>query len=180
MATVMSFPSAGHHTKDPGAIANGFNEFQEMDRFRNKLASFLKSKGHRYITDNNSETNTQYQGRIKPINGDVVLDLHLNAAGPTATGCEVFVSNNASAKSKAFAQEIVDNCSKAMGIVNRGVKTESQSARKTIGILNKKGTAALIEFCFITNKMDMKAFHDNEDCLVEIVGNLIIKYDENK
>lgn len=180
MATVMSFPSAGHHIKDPGAIANGFIEFEEMNRFRYKLVSFLNSKGHKFITDRNEETNTQYQGRIKPTNGDVVLDLHLNAAGPSATGCEVFVSNKASAKSKAFAQELVDSCSKAMGIINRGVKNESQTARKTIGILNKKGTAALIEFCFITNKIDMKAFHDNEDCLVEIVGNLIIKYDENK
>ncbi|MDR2223820.1 MAG: N-acetylmuramoyl-L-alanine amidase [Flavobacteriaceae bacterium] len=173
------FPSGGHHDNDPGAVANGFVEMKEMDRFRNRLVEYLMYRGRRYVTDENWETNTQYQSRIKPVKGDVVLDMHLNAAGASATGVEVFVSNNASAKSKAFAKELVDGCANIMGIANRGVKTESQSARGRLGILNKPGIAALIEFCFITNVSDMKAFHDNEMKLVQFVGDLLIKYDEN-
>ncbi|MCP1996662.1 N-acetylmuramoyl-L-alanine amidase [Flavobacterium sp. HSC-61S13] len=180
MAQEMSFPSAGHHLSDPGAVANGYTEFDIMNRFRNKLILYLSKKGHKYITDENSETNTQYQSRIKPIKGDVIIDMHLNAGGPTATGCEVFISNTAGMESKTLAKELVDQLSKSMGITNRGVKTESQSARGKIGVLNKAGTAVLIEFCFITNMTDLKAFFSNEDCLVEIVGNLLIKYDKNK
>lgn len=173
------FPSAGHHDKDPGAVANGMTEMKEMDRFRNHLIEYLIFKGHRYITDMNHETNTQYQSRIKPVKGDIVLDMHLNAAGPSATGVEVFVSNNAGAKSKAFAKELVDGCADIMGIANRGVKTEAQSARGKLGILNKLGIAALVEFCFITNVNDIAAFHKNEMRLVQLVGDLLIKYDEN-
>ncbi|MDM1378827.1 N-acetylmuramoyl-L-alanine amidase [Myroides marinus] len=180
MSVEKVFPSAGHHDKDPGAVANGYVEMKEMDRFRNLLIEYLMFKGHRYITDENWETNTQYQSRIKPMRGDVVLDMHLNAAGPSATGVEVFVSNNASDKSKAFAKELVDGCAEIMGIANRGVKTEAQSARGRLGILNKPGIAALVEFCFITNVNDMKAFHDNEMKQVQLVGDLLIKYDENK
>ena len=176
----MSYPSAGHHDRDPGAVANGFTEMKEMDRFRNKLIKRLEQKGHKYITDQNHETNSQYQSRIKPVKGDVLLDMHLDAAGPNATGCGVFVHNNASAETLIAAQELVDNCSKAMGIPNRGVRKESQTARGKIGILAKGGITVLIEFCFITNLGDMKAFHDNEDCLVEIVLEWLIKWDKNK
>lgn len=179
MAQDKVFPSAGHHDRDPGAVANGFTEMKEMDTFRNLLIEFLMYRGHRFITDENWENNTQYQSRIKPIKGDVVLDMHLNAAGATATGCEVFVSNNAGDKSKAFAKELVDGCACIMGITNRGVKTESQSARGKLGILNKPGTAALIEFCFITNLNDMNAFHSKQMQLVQFVGELLIKYDQN-
>ncbi|MDM1502268.1 N-acetylmuramoyl-L-alanine amidase [Myroides marinus] len=179
MAQDKVFPSAGHHDRDPGAIANGFTEMKEMDIFRNLLIEYLMYKGHRYTTDLNHETNTQYQSRIKPVKGDVILDMHLNAASPTATGCEVFISDNAGTKSKAFSKELVDGCSSIMGITNRGVKTESQSARKRLGILNKPGTAALIEFCFITNLKDMEAFHSNQMRLVQFIGDTLIKYDEN-
>jgi N-acetylmuramoyl-L-alanine amidase len=180
MANEMSFPSAGHHNSDPGAVANGFTEMKEMDRFRNKLIKRLELRGHKYITDENWENNSQYQSRIKPVKGDVLLDMHLDAGGPTATGCGVFIHNNASLETKQAAQELVDSCSQAMGIKNRGVKTESQTARGKIGILSKGGITVLIEFCFITNIVDMKAFHDNEDCLVEIVENWLIKWDKNK
>lgn len=180
MANEMSYPSAGHHDKDPGAVANGFVEMKEMDRFRNKLIKRLEILGHKYITDQNHETNTQYQSRIRPVKGDVLLDMHLDAGGPTATGCGVFVHKNASKETLEAAQELVDNCSKSMGIKNRGVKTEEQTARGKIGILSKGGITVLIEFAFITNIGDMKAFHENEDCLVEIVVNWLIKWDKNQ
>lgn len=179
MAQDKVFPSAGHHDRDPGAMANGYIEMIEMNKFRNLLIEYLMYRGHRYTTDQNHETNTQYQNRIKPIKGDVVLDMHLNAANPKATGCEVFISDNAGPQSQAFAKELVDGCSSIMGIINRGVKTESQSARKKLGILNKPGTAALIEFCFITNVDDMRTFHANQMRLIEFIGNTLIKYDEN-
>lgn len=180
MGQERSYPSAGHHIKDPGAMANGFVEMHEMDRFRNKLILRAKQEGLNYTTDENWETNTQYQSRIKPVKGDVLLDMHLDAAGPTASGCGVFVHDNASAQTLIAAQELVDNCSKAMGIPNRGVRRESQTARGKIGILSKGGITVLIEFGFITNLRDMKAFHDNEDCLVEIVLEWLIKWDKNK
>lgn len=180
MAINMSFPSAGHHNADSGAVANGFTEFKEMDRFRTKLTAYLDSKNHKYMTDRNEENNSQYQSRIKPVKGDILLDMHLDSASPTATGCGVFVHRNASEGTKAKAKELVDLCSQAMGIANRGVKDETQTNRGKIGILAKGGYTILIEFCFISNINDMKAFHENEDCLVQIVGDWLIRHDENQ
>lgn len=177
MALDKVFPSAGHHDNDPGAVANDFIEFLEMNRFRDKLCDYLNSKNQEFTTDYNYETNSEYQNRIKPTKSDLILDMHLDAAGPTATGCGTFISNNAGQKSKDFAKRLVDGCSEIMGIANRGVRPESMTNRKRIGILNKKGSAALIEFCFITNINDMRAFHSNEDELVKFVGDLLIEFD---
>lgn len=181
MAIVMSFPSGGHHNSDPGAVANGYSEFELMSMFRNKVTAYLEKKGHRYITDKDWETNSQYQNRIKPREGDFLIDFHADAASnKLVSGVGTFVSNNAGVVSKRAAKEIVDGLAKIMGIPNRGVKDESQTARKRIGILNKPGAAVLVELFFITNPNDIKAFLDNLECIVEFIGQMIIKYDTNK
>lgn len=180
MGIEMSYPSAGHHDKDPGASANGFIERDEMDILRNMLLKELEKRKHSYITDYNAETNSQYQSRIKPKTGDVILDMHLNASSSSSTGVEVFISNNAGSQSKLMAKEIVDGLAKIMNIKNRGVKKESESARKKLGILNLPGTAVLIEFCFITNKNDMESFLKNRDKIVSFLADMLIKYDKNK
>ncbi|USL95211.1 N-acetylmuramoyl-L-alanine amidase [Riemerella anatipestifer] len=175
------FPSAGHHSADPGAVANGYIERDEMDKLRNMIVAKLRGKGHPFNTDDNSENNRQYQGRIRRElrTGDVVMDMHLNVGPPTATGVEVFISRNAGADSRAMAQEAANGLAKIMGITNRGVKTEGQSQHNRIGILNLRGTAILIEFCFITNKSDMQKFITNKEHIAEFLVQLLIKYDRN-
>lgn len=175
------YPSAGHHSADPGAVANGYIERDEMDKLRNLVVSKLKTKGHTYTTDNNAENNRQYQGRIRRElrTGDVVMDMHLNAGPPLASGVEVYISQHAGKDSKAMAKEAVDGLAHIMGIKNRGVKTDNQSQHSRIGILNMRGTAILIEFCFITNKEDMQKFIAERECIAEFLVQLLIKYDRN-
>lgn len=180
MAQEKVFPSAGHHDNDPGAVANGFIEMKEVDRIRNKVIDDLKSKNHSFETDKNHETNSRYQSRIKPIKGDVLLDIHLDAGSPTATGVGVFVHNNASELTLKAANELVTNLSKATGLKNRGVKFEKDTARGKIGILSKAGITVLVELAFITNIEDMRKLHDNEGCVVQVISEWLIKYDFNK
>lgn len=180
MAQEKVFPSAGHHNSDPGAMANGFIEMKEVDRIRTKVIDYLKSKNHSYETDENHETNSQYQNRIKPIKGDVLLDIHLDAGVPTANGVGVFVHNNASELTLKAANELVTNLSNSMGLKNRGVKFEKDTARGKIGILSKSGITVLVELAFITNIEDMRKLHENEDCAVQVIGEWLIKYDYNK
>jgi len=171
-----AFPLAGHHLNDPGATYNGRKESEEMMCLRNLVLAELK--GHDFDTDNDSETNTVLQSRIKPNRTDVIVDNHMNAsANSKATGTEVFVSDNAGALSKQMAKELVDGISKILGIANRGVKTESQSPRKKIGILNKPGIAVLIEHCFISNPNDLKAWDEKKPLVAKFVASTIIKYD---
>ena len=173
------YPSGGHHQNDPGAICNGKTESKMMSDFRNKVTAKLDKLNHPYGTDKDWETNTQYQNRLKPNTGDVVIDFHMNSFGPTSTGVEVIISDNAGKDSKALAKVLVDGYSKIMGITNRGVKKESETPRKKLGILNKKGTAVLVEFAFISNVSDIKAFENNVEALVDFTVEQIILFDRN-
>lgn len=176
----ISIPSAGHHDKDPGALGNGYKESEITILIRDSVIHHLAVKQAKYESDKDWETNTQYQNRIRSVKGKVVLDIHLNAATPSANGSEVIISNNASTLSKSFAKEILDTTCNVLGTRNRGVLTESQTPRKKLGILNMSGLAALIEVCFITNKneMDKLMSKGTIDKLGEAYANIMIKYDE--
>ena len=179
MAVDKVFPSAGHNENDPGAVGNNRTEFKMMSQFRNKVTKKLDELKHPYDTDKDKESNTQYQNRLKPAKGDVVIDFHMNSFGPTSTGVEVIISDNAGKDSKDLATILVNGYSKIMGITNRGVKKESQTPRKKLGILNKKGTAVLVEFAFISNISDVLLFEKYENELVEFTVQQIIKFDKN-
>jgi N-acetylmuramoyl-L-alanine amidase len=178
MTKLTVFPSAGHSNSDPGATANDFKESSLTQELRNLVVERLKVAGHRYITDKDSETNRQYQGRIKPGNGSVLLDFHFNAGPPSATGTEVIVSNVANDNSRLFARELVDGASRILGIRNRGVKGETGSQHSRIGILHTEaGIAALAEVCFITNEQDVAAYQVNKERLADFYAKTLIKYD---
>lgn len=176
------FPSAGHHDNDPGAVYNGVKEADKTKEFRNLLSKYLSQKGHAHIMDKDAETNTQYQNRIKPGSGSVLLDNHFNAsANINATGTEMIVANNASKESIAMATELAEVTAAILGIKNRGVKTEKETARGKIGILNKgAGIAVLAEICFISNTSDMAKYESCKEELAQAYADILIKYDHLK
>ncbi|MDY3351885.1 N-acetylmuramoyl-L-alanine amidase [Riemerella anatipestifer] len=179
MSILVTFPSAGHYTNDPGAIYNGRKEnFETMD-FRNRLTYHLDKIGVKYITDKDHETNRQYQNRIKPGKGSVLLDIHFNAGPITATGTECFIARNASAQSREMAGEICQTASKLMGIPNRGVKVETQTRHGRLGILNLgAGIAVLWEICFISNPNDMAKYDAVKEQLAIEIAKICKKYDD--
>lgn len=180
MAQEKVYPSAGHHDKDPGAIANGYKETDVTKEFRNLVLDEFNKNDHPYITDKDWETNSQYQGRIKPGNGSVLLDFHLNAAAnPTATGTEVYIAANANGHSLAFATKLSDVTAQILNIKNRGVKRENASQHSRIGILHRgAGIAALLEICFITNKSDMEKYQANKLELAKAIAKVCIEFDD--
>lgn len=174
----MIYLSAGHHNADPGAVANGFKEADLTKELRDLIVVELTAANQKFILDKDWETNSQYQSRIKPGTGSVLLDLHFNAATPSATGTEVFVSNNANANSQAFAKELADVTAHVMGITNRGVKREIQTRHKRLGILHKgAGVAALAEVCFITNAKEMEKYQCAKKQLAKEYAKILIKYE---
>lgn len=174
----MIYLSAGHHNTDPGAVANGFKEADLTKDLRDLIVAELTASNQKVILDKDWETNGQYQSRIKPGSGSVVLDLHFNAATPSATGTEVFVSNNANDNSLAFAKELADVTAYVMGISNRGVKREIQTRHKRLGILHVgAGISALAEVCFITNAAEMQKYQCAKKQLAKEYAKILIKYD---
>lgn len=173
------FPIAGHHNSDPGAVYNNQKEADKTKELRNLTSKYLSLKGHKHIMDNDAENNKQLQNRIKPGTGSVLVDHHFNAStNVNASGTEVIVANNANANSKALAQELADGTALILGIPNRGVKTEAQTARGKIGILNLgAGIACLVEVCFSSNPNDMAKYELKKDELAKFYAETYIKYD---
>lgn len=173
-----TFISAGHHLKDSGATANGRRENKEAILLRELIICELFKHNIKVFHDRDTETLGQYLARIKPGYASVVVELHFNAAkDPKATGTEVLVADNYTEMSKEFAAELSKVISETLGIPNRGVKTESQSARGKLAFVRKQGCTALIEVCFISNPNDMRKYDENIDRLAVEIAKVIARYD---
>lgn len=143
----------GNYTSADGRTYGGCNEYKWCKSFSKQLSSALKKNGHkvkrivcpekkfRYSTDEkNYKLNMINSGDF-----DLVIELHLNAASPSAKGTEVLYKSSAGKK-------IAERVQKQLSTVfrDRGIKN-----RTDLYILNgTKPPAILIETFFCTNKYD--------------------------
>lgn len=178
----MIYISAGHHNADPGAVGNGYKEADLNKELRNAVIKELDLMKVKYIIDKDSETNTQYQRRIKPGSGSVLFDIHFNSSSnATATGTEMIVAKNANKESKDMAKELLDVTVKLTGLRSRGVKTEADSHRGRLGILHTgAGISVLAEIAFISNKSDILAYKKALPELAKAYAKILKKYEDLK
>ena len=164
-------------------IKNFFNrEYKYIDAVKDISFNIEKGEIIGYIGPNGAGKSTTIKilsGILTPSSGSVLVDHHFNASSnPNATGTEVIVSNNANANSKALAKELAEGTACILGIANRGVKTEAQTARGRIGILNlNAGIACLVEIAFLSNPNDMVKYELKKDELARFYADTYIKYD---
>ena len=182
-APLKVFPSAGHSNADPGAVALGYKEADLTKDARNIIAK--NSKAEDLVMDKDSETNAQYQKRIKPGDGSVVFDIHFNAGSPTATGTECYVNDkdfqNKNSLSYKMAAEVCQFTADFLGIRNRGVKSEKSSQHPRLGILNLgAGISVLWEICFISSVLDMQSYIAKKEFLHKGIAAILKKYDDLK
>lgn len=172
--------TAGHHLNDSGAISDGFKENQFTRQDRDGIKYFL-NKHYPELTvlvDDDSKTLSQVIKWIKEVEGNdsIIYDIHWNSASSnTATGVEAFVADGASTKSHKIAQGFIDVVESITGLKNRGVKTESQSARGRLGILHTKSPATIIEMGFINNKSDRDIIKKWDAWIYEDIAHEIAK-----
>lgn len=179
----MLYISSGHNPLrstdgkiDFGASGCGFKEADLTIIQRNLVCKELDLQGIKYVTDKDNETLAQYLKRIITTPNDVVLEFHFNAFNSKASGVETIVSDNATNKSLQFAKELNDVTAFILGLPNRSVKRESQSARGKLGIMRENATTALIELCFIDNCNDVKKWELNKEILAIEYVKIIKKY----
>ena len=161
------FLSAGHSTKpgsDNGAVGNGVIEGITTAEFRLLLFTELKKIGvHAFVDGDHSALSESLSWLKRFVTKDsVAIDIHVDSATPTATGCTVFVPNAATVFESSLAMEIANSLSKNLGIRNRGVKPESLSARKKLAWMNAPCENILIELFFLSNKYDVEAYNKNK------------------
>jgi len=176
----MIFLFAGHHNRDSGAIGNAKKEADLTKELRNLVVSQFKKLGFKdYQIDNDNDTLSQVLGKIAPKSTDIIFDIHFNASSnPKSTGTEVLISNVAGMQSKRLAAEILTANVDVLNLKSRGLKTESESARGRLAVLNKKGLAALTEVCFITNAQDLEQYQKNKVQLAEKYAKILIQFNQ--
>lgn len=178
------FLSAGHHKnpakEDPGAVGSGFQENQLTIEFRDMVLSILKRDypSYKVIFDDDSETLSQYLSRIQTGNGSVVVEIHFDAFNKKAKGTTALIADKHNQISKELAKELVDITASVLGTSNRGVKTESQSARGKLGFVRKEGATVLMELEFIDNEQAMAGYHEQKHRLAYEFARILTKYDD--
>lgn len=168
--------SAGHGGNDPGAVANGYTERDLAIEFRELLVKELLLLGVKPLIDDNKNALKQTLAWLtgKYSSKDILLDIHWNAASSKARGTEVIVPDNASIFENNFAKNIL-NVFVSNGFVNRGVKPESQTARKRLGWMRPPAENILIEIGFITNLLDINLYQNLKYKLAKKLALVIYK-----
>lgn len=91
---------------------------------------------------------------------DRFLSIHCNSAGASATGTETFYR---SLEDKAWAQKVQNAALHALGLRDRGLKTEGQSQHSRLAVFDFDGPACLLELGFISRLSDRTAMLKREN-----------------
>ena len=160
----------GAYSNDPGAVANGYNE-RDFNRKEiiPRIKKYLESVGNTVVLYGGKSMNqdlyqdTLYGQRVgnysdyglywvkKNVKPDVIVEFHLDAASPQASGGHVIVSDRYPADDidKALSSALGKTVGKIRGVTHRN---DLLNANVT-GQLNLN--YRLIELGFITSKKDM-------------------------
>lgn len=172
--------SAGHsnmHGQDMGAQGNGIIEGIETVSLRNLIVQNFKAKKESVSVDPDSNVTFKTVALFKQYFGseDILLDIHFNAsANPKATGCEVLVPAYMDIHERDLATDLVAAVSGILNIPNRGVKTETQSARKKLLWMSIPAITVLLEVCFISNPTDVKSYFANKEHLAKAITTILL------
>jgi N-acetylmuramoyl-L-alanine amidase len=159
MKTIILDPGHGMSNRkrgvyDPGAVSGGASEAAIVMDWANELRAILRTRKHRVIRTRVDAKDPAPVWRRDDIavayGGDLMISLHCNAANGKASGTEVFYRG---ADDKAMAVKLSAAVSTALGIRNRGAKTESQSQHSSLAVL-EFDKCWLIEIGFIDNASD--------------------------
>lgn len=178
---------AGHSKKRPGASAKHgeytYHEYQIAINQRNCIRELINKKRPdiKVLCDDDNETMlSKVIAKFKKAASeskevDVIMSFHTNAATPQATGIEIFVPERSTDFEREYASKMSKHFSSIMKIRNRGVKPESASQHKSLGIMQPDGANFLVEWFFITNETDTMCYIHNEDRLMEVTSDYLIE-----
>jgi N-acetylmuramoyl-L-alanine amidase len=169
------FLSAGHGGDDPGAVSEKFIERDLAIELRELISTELGVLGIEPIKDPNSNALSQTLSWLRNKFGskDILLDIHWNAASSTqANGSEVIIPNTSTSFERQLATAILGVFT-SYGFKPRGVKPESQTARKTLGWMRPNAENILLEVCFLTNNLDMKLYQANKQGIAKKIAKVL-------
>ena len=167
--------TAGHNTKDPGAVNGKRTEAAIVTELRNIVAGKLKSLGHIVKTDGEGDTNQILSEAVKLIKGsDIAVEFHLNAAASKAAkGVEAL----AGTKHKKVCQDMCQAIAKVLGTTVRGGdggwKPENSGQHSRLAFVS--GGGIILETFFITNEDELATYDRNKEKVADAIIEAILK-----
>lgn len=165
----MFYISIGHSGGDVGAVANGAIEFNVCEKIGNKVVEILNAKK---LPSKVVDPSLKLSPRIQLINKiataeDVLIELHMDSASPSARGATVFYYTG-DTKSQKMADLLADKYCSVTGIKKRASLGDTQNRHGRLAIVrDTKPRAFLIELGFISNVEDLKIVQEKAvDALV--------------
>lgn len=155
--------AAGHGQNDPGAVAQGSNEYVENIQITDKVVGYLRQAGGIEVhvvphTLGLVESINWVNARFKNLLDGIAIEIHRNAGG--GTGSEVWTPSHPDETAKKYSQLIADNMARTTGLRNRGVKYAQNNQWGRLGWCDDTKTyACLVEAGFI----DVDPIDDNMD-----------------
>lgn len=184
----------GHGENTPGKCSpdGRLREFAYCRDIAQRVSRELSIRGIDAILLVPERTDTALRERVRKVNGWVnklgrqhllLVSIHNNAAGAdgewhNATGFSVFISKNASTKSKLLAQIFTDTATE-MGLMgNRSVPPEKYWVQSLAMTRDTTCPAVLTENLFQDNENDVKFLLSEEGkrAIVALHVNSILKY----
>ncbi len=183
MATIKHVYLIAGHSNDPnsdrGCVSKHTNgnlyiEGKESAFFVEK---FIEAFGHLVVTDSfmNRLSQTIRWARNIVTESDVLIEVHFNCGTSKSTGTECLIPDDATQVEIDTARMLCEATSKTLNIVNRGVKTTKDSARKKLGLFSIPTNTVIWEICFLTNPSDMKSYTESKFVLMNDLRSVILK-----
>lgn len=166
----------GNNVYDPGAIGNGFQEYNLVREIAKYAVNYL-SNYDCTVDLINYNKDKSLNDRINYCNAngyDFVAEVHMNSfTSPTATGTEAYYNDQTG---RRVADAVCKQLSTTLGVVQRsnGVDDGGDKATTYFGIVCRtKMPAILIETCYISNPTDVSKV--NTDAKRKAAGEAIAK-----
>lgn len=160
------FNDFGTGTYAPGAIGNGYEEYQLNVTLANKVATILRNKyGMKVFVNDDGGPYKYRQAEAYNLGCGAIVSIHFNASSSGGTGTETLIHNkNAALGSVQLQSKIHPRLIEGVGLTDRGKKTQA------VAILSGKLPATLLEIAFIDNANDMKKYHSRIDTVAEKIA----------
>ena len=149
----------GHTPTSPGT-SGYLDELTEDRELGKRVIAELKRRGHTVYNstpDNRTPYPEEIDARVEYANSksiDIFCSIHFNAGGGNGTGTEVFYYQG-DATGKKYAERISNKLSAALGLPNRGAKSNT-----SYGVVrDTNATAVLVEVCFVDRIEDRDAYY---------------------
>lgn len=166
--------TAGHNTRDPGAVNGLFKEADIAQDMRNMVAHYLRAADITIRTDGEGKGNATLSQAVKLIQGSkVAVEFHCNAAAnKTAKGVEAL----AATKDKVISQKLCAAVASVMGNPLRGDqgwKPENSGQHSRLAYVSNGGI--ILELFFISNDDELAVWQAKKWLVAKAVAGVLIE-----